>query len=345
MKRALVTGSTGFIGRHLVKVLFENGYQVVCLVRGSSRREALKPYRPEFRVGDLQDLESLRRAVRGVDMVFHLAGLTKSHRVSALMQANQKGASFIAKACADQINPPTLLYASSLAAAGPSCGIGARVESDASEPVSNYGKSKLAGELAVREFAVQNPTSIVRPPIVFGEGDKDVFNLFRGIARTGVHVIPSLHDYFFSAIHARDLCFAMLRVAESGNRLCTHDQSAGTYFVADEQVVTYASLGEMIGHALGRERVVNVRIPHPVLCSFAAISELVGFLKGEARIVNLDKAREAKAGSWVCSTEKLKEEVGYRCVRTLEARIAQTAAWYRHQGWLPLRDTLIQTST
>ncbi|MGB1926424.1 MAG: NAD-dependent epimerase/dehydratase family protein [Rubripirellula sp.] len=344
MKRALVTGSTGFIGKHLVRVLFEQGYEVVCLVRETSSRQSLLPFQPEFRVGDMSDFRSLRQAVRDVDTVFHLAGLTKSHRVSDLMKANQHGASLVAQACASQSNPPTLMYVSSLAAAGPSCGIGARVESDSLEPVSHYGKSKLAGEFAVREFSDHCPTTIIRPPIVFGEGDKDVLNLFQGIARLGIHVIPSLYDSFFSAIHARDLCFALLSAAESGKRLVRSDDSEGTYFVADEQVVTYAGLGQIIGSALGREKVINVRIPHPVLCTLAAISEMVGFLKGKAGIINLDKAREAKAGSWVCSPQKLKSEVGFSCVHSLETRIRQTACWYEQKGWIPSRQNVLQTS-
>ncbi len=344
MKRALVTGSTGFIGRHLVRVLSEQGYQVTCLVRETSNRESLKAFSPDYRLGNLSDLDSLRRAVNGHDCVFHLAGVTKSHRVSELLRANELGARHIAQACADQRQPPTLLFASSLAAAGPSCGIGARVETDPSEPVSNYGRSKLAGERAVKGFAQQVPISIVRPPIVFGEGDRDVYNLFRGIARAGVHVIPSLRDYFFSAIHARDLSFAMLQIAESGKRETAQEMATGTYFVADEQVMTYSDLGQMIGRVLGRDQVVNLRIPHPVLCTFAAISELIGYVKGEARIVNLDKAREAKGGSWVCSTEKLKSEVGFHCVRTLATRLRQTADWYQQEGWLPASRGLLQVS-
>ena len=58
---------------------------------------------------------------------------------------------------------------------------------------------------------------MVRPPIVFGEGDRDVFNLFKGIARTGIHAIPSLHDYFFSAMHARDLSIAMHHPCNQGD--------------------------------------------------------------------------------------------------------------------------------
>ena len=345
MKRALVTGSTGFIGRHLVKVLSEHGYQVACLVRETSNRKSLQGFAPEYRIGDLADLDSLSNAVKNVDVVFHLAGLTKSPRVSELMRANRDGASHIARVCSEQPNPPTLIFASSLAATGPSFDIGARVETDDFDPVSSYGRSKLAGELAVRDFANQVPTSIVRPPIVFGEGDRDVYNVFKGIAKTGIHVIPSLNDYFFSAIHARDLSFAMLRVAESGERLSGAQVSDGTYFVADEQVFTYADLGQMIAKVLGRQRVTNLRMPHHLLCAFAAINEVIGYVKGEGRIVNLDKTREAKAGSWVCSTEKLKREVGFNCVRTLEPRLRQTAEWYQQKGWLPTRQNMLQVSS
>ncbi len=344
MKRALVTGSTGFIGRHLVRALSERGYRVTCLVRKNSNRRSLDAFSPEYRLGDLSDLDSLRRATAGMDCVFHLAGVTKSHRVSELIKANEQGARNISQACADQKQPPVLLFASSLAAAGPSCGIGGRIESDPAEPVSNYGRSKLAGERAMKAFSNQVPISIVRPPIVFGEGDKDVYNLFRGIARAGVHVIPSLHDYYFSAIHARDLGFAMMQIAELGKRETGQAMSTGTYFVADEQVLTYIDLGQIIGHVLGRDRVVNLRIPHPLLCSLAAINELIGWIKGEARIVNLDKARESKGGSWVCSTEKLKSEVGFNCVRTLETRLRQTANWYQEQGWLPASHGVLQVS-
>ena len=76
----------------------------------------------------------------------------------------------------------------------------------------------------------------------------------------------------------------------------------------------------------------------------AAINELIGWIKGEARIVNLDKARESKGGSWVCSTEKLKSEVGFHCVRILETRLRQTANWYQEQGWLPASHGVLQVS-
>ena len=67
-------------------------------------------------------------------------------------------------------------------------------------------------------------------------------------------------------LYARDLSIAMRHIAQSGERLSAHDPSDGTYFVADEEVVTYAELGRMIGQALGRDRVKNLRIPHPLLC-------------------------------------------------------------------------------
>ncbi len=327
-----------------MKVLFEQGYQVSCLVRENSNRTKLQRYSPDFRVGDVSNVDSLRKAFNGMDVVFHLAGITKSNRMSTLMRVNETGSENVARACDDQPTPPVLVVASSLAAAGPSKPGIPRTETDKLSPVSNYGLSKLAGELAVRKFSDRVPTSIVRPPIVFGEGDRDCYNLFRGIAKCGVHLIPSLADHQFSAIHARDLCLAMQVISESGKRLNQVDSSQGGYFVADEQVVTYADLGKLIAKVVERDRIWNLRIPTPLLMAFAAFNEIIGQIRGEARIVNLDKTREARAGSWACSANRLKLDTGFRCVRSLEPRLRQTAEWYERQGWLPTRGSVLQCS-
>ena len=71
--RALVTGASGFIGQHLVGFLAKRGHAVRCLVRASSRLEGLEPHDPELVLGDVTDPESLRNAVRGVDVVYHLS--------------------------------------------------------------------------------------------------------------------------------------------------------------------------------------------------------------------------------------------------------------------------------
>jgi nucleoside-diphosphate-sugar epimerase len=114
--------------------------------------------------------------------VYHLAGLVKAIQVRQLYQVNCQGVANVARACAAQITPPTLLVISSLAAMGPSSPQRPRLESDPPAPVSHYGRSKLAGEQAARQWARDAPITILRPPVVFGERDPATYEIFRPIA-------------------------------------------------------------------------------------------------------------------------------------------------------------------
>ena len=100
-------------------------------------------------------------------------------------------------------------------------------EADPPSPVSNYGHSKLAGELAAVARAGELPISIVRPPIVLGEGDATCCPLFKMIARTGVHLVAGGPDVQLSTIHVADLVEALIRAAELGQRL-PRDEGQGT---------------------------------------------------------------------------------------------------------------------
>jgi nucleoside-diphosphate-sugar epimerase len=294
----------------------------------------LEQFAPKFCLGDVNDLDSLRPALKDVDVVFHLAGLTKSLVAGDLYRVNDLGTSNLSQACADASRTPILVIASSLAAAGPAPSSRPRVEEDPVTPVSQYGRSKLAGERSARKLAHLVPTTIVRPPLVFGEWDKDGLNLVQGIRRLRIHLIPGRHDQLFSAIHARDLAIAMWLAAEKGRRAGSEGDSSGVYFAADEQTMSYAEFGRMIGRRVGRPNAWVVRTPGAMVWTISAINELLSQLRRSPHILNMDKAREATAGSWSCSSTRLRDETGFRCERPLEDRLQQTIEWYRHQGWL-----------
>jgi len=204
MTRALVTGATGFIGGHLVRRLWEYGHEITCLVRPDSDRSRLEPYQARFEVGDVTDGESIAAAVCDKDVVYHLAGTTKCLRTEEFQHVNVDGVQNVAQACAQCSNPPALILVSSLAAAGPSMGSRLRVEADPPAPVSNYGHSKLAGEQAAMQFIDQVPITIIRPPIVLGEADRDGLTLFDSIARWNLHLVAGLSDELFSVVDAAD---------------------------------------------------------------------------------------------------------------------------------------------
>ncbi|MEN0110196.1 MAG: NAD-dependent epimerase/dehydratase family protein, partial [Planctomycetota bacterium] len=185
MARTLVTGATGFIGVRLVERLVARGDRVACLVRPTSDTGGLEPLGVERAVGSLGDAESLVRAVggsfggEGAEVVLHVAGLTHAWRAEDFHRVNAEGTATLCRAAAGASSPPTVVLLSSLAAAGPSPDGAPHTEATKPAPISHYGRSKLAGERAARRFADRLPLSIVRPPVVFGPGDRDGLLLFK----------------------------------------------------------------------------------------------------------------------------------------------------------------------
>ena len=337
MTHALVTGATGFVGHHLVKRLIAHGVDVSCLVRASSKRSALEELGASFVVGDVTDPDSLPSALQGIDVVYHVAGVTKCLDMKEMERVNEQGVRNIADACASLEKPPVLVVVSSLAAAGPSNDSTPKRESDPAEPISIYGRSQRAGELAAHEFADIVPTTIVRPPIVLGEEDSSGFQLFSMLRRLRFHLVPGFQPHSFSVIHGDDLAQALMVAAEKGKRL-TKDSSDpnGVYFATNDEIVTYAELGRMIGIAVGRPRAWMIRVPMFVVWFAGGANELVAKITRKPNIMNLDKAREASAGSWACTSEQLKQDTGFQPEKTLQERLAQTVAGYKAKGWLKL---------
>jgi nucleoside-diphosphate-sugar epimerase len=332
--RALVTGASGFIGRHLVDSLVRHGYEVCVLVRRTSRIAGLDGQGKRLVYGDVRDPASLPPAVAGVDIVYHLAGLTRAHNADEFRTVNEMGVANVAQACAAASQPPVLVVVSSLAAVGPSTDQRPKVESDLPAPVSNYGRSKLAGELAARRFAASVPLTIVRPPIVFGSGDVNLDNVARLVQQRGIHLVPGRAARRISIIHVEDLVEGMRLAGERGRRVPASVgegvDAVGVYFMADDEIrPTYAELGQMMGRAFDRP-VRVIHLPEPVAWVVASVADGVGRIRGRLSLLNRDKIREATAGCWTCSAERARTELNFRVAAPLDVRLREVAQWYRN---------------
>jgi nucleoside-diphosphate-sugar epimerase len=346
MGTTLVTGASGFIGVQLVRELIARGDDVYCLARRAAAAERLETLGARVVSGDVTDPESLIAATAKADTVYHLAGVVRARSAVEFLRTNQAGVANLLDACRRRTTPPTVVIVSSLAAAGPSRIGRPRTEEDSPEPVSNYGRSKRAGELEAVSRAGDLPITIVRPPIVMGAGDAVGLTLFRMIDNMRLHLVPGWRRSRFSVMHVGDLVSALIAAAERGERLRPANGKAngagdggpidprGYYFLAGERDPTYDELGRLIGEALGRRRLLVVAFPRPVVWPIAACGELMARVRRRAPFAGIDKAREALAGHWTCSAARAERDLGFAPATAIPDWLRQTADWYRQEKWL-----------
>jgi len=334
---ALVTGASGFIGGRLVRSLLEGNTAVTCLVRAASHVDHLRSAGARLVIGDVTDRKSVARALAQsrADTVFHLAGLVNASGSEVFMRTNAGGVEAVAAACAGRASPPVLVVVSSLAAAGPSTPDRVLVEGDTPAPVSSYGRSKLAGEHAAAEYAAAVPITIVRPPIVFGAGDRGVFQIFRPIARWGLHPVPCGGEQCYSLVHIDDLVPGLALAARKGERLCGGaPPGLGIYYVASGERLTYVQLGQAIATSLGNRPPRIIRMPGPLTKLIGIGGDVAAWARQHPGWVNSDKIADALAGSWVCSPAKACTQLGWSPTATLADRLHATAKWYRDARWI-----------
>lgn len=336
LQTIFLTGATGFIGSHLAEVLLRRGCEVRCLIRSGSSATAV-PRGVVPVVGRVEEPAGYRDALSGCDAVFHLAGCVNALSRAALMETNGHATARLAEACAALPAPPRFVFVSSLAAAGPPPrGRVRRDETDPVAPVSNYGRSKRAGEVALEQLADRLPVTIVRPGIVYGRRDPKIAAVFKAIHRTGVHFVVGFRTPPLSLIHVDDLVGLLVRAATDGETLAGADGPPGRgYYLAcdDSDHPTYWQFGRHIAAALGRG-VFVWPLWRWVGRTVGGVSEAVSRLTGDASLLTLDKIREATVRTWACSAAKARDQLAFAPPLPLDARLRETAVWFREQGWL-----------
>jgi 2-alkyl-3-oxoalkanoate reductase len=307
-----VTGGSGFIGRRIVERLAEDGWRVRALVRRPD--SGLSDIGAETVHGTLEDAASAYALAESADVVVHCAGAIRAPNQETFVQINRDGTLRIAQAIVAQPRPPRLLLMSSLAARAPE--------------LSAYAASKRMAEDAVRQvLGGQAEFCIVRPPAVYGPGDRATLPIFRQIQR-GLLLVPAA-DARFSLLYVEDLAeiVAHLLAAPRWNgEVIEPDDGQGGYCWTD--------LARIASDHLHR-RVRTVPLPWLALWLPAAIAQLMGAMLKRAPMITLGKLRELYHADWVCQATS-----GTLLSAALPPRVAfdngfaATLAWYKERRWL-----------
>jgi dihydroflavonol-4-reductase len=325
--KILLTGASGFVGSHILDSLRHRGLATALLLRPTSNKQFIAPHLPdcEVRPGSISEPESIRQAMAGITHVIHCAGATKAVRTAGFYDANVTGTRNVIEAINAQRNQvQRLVYISSLAAAGPAVPETPAREEDAPRPVSEYGKSKLAGEMEVRNHC-RTKHVILRPPAVYGPRDAEFLRLFRAIKN---HLLPRLGmAQTLSMVFVRDL-------AEAVVGCLNHPAAVGkTYFVAAREVVTARAMADEIAAQMG-VWTLPLPLPAALLWPICLVQEFGSRLTGKPNVLSLQKFAEMRVRGWVCDPTRLERETGCTCTTTLKPGIAETLTWYRQHSWL-----------
>jgi dihydroflavonol-4-reductase len=324
--RILVTGANGFVGSHLTEALLARGYRVRCMVRHSSDLTFIQDLPVEWAHADVRDADSLGGACQGVDAVCHCAALTRALDEATFLRTNTQGTVALAQACIEA-NPhlKRFLYLSSQTASGPSQGAEDYLdEMDPPQPITWYGKSKLAAERALRQLGGQLPVTIVRSAAVFGPRDRDFFTYFE-LVKWGLSLQLG-GEHRISLIFVRDLVTLVLRALES-------ERAVGQIFFGCNRAHSYGEFSDAVAGALNK-RPLRIVLPEAVLTPIALWSKVQSRVTGKPALLNDQRVKDMRQQYWLCSGEKAERDLNYVPQYDLEPAVKETADWYLENGWL-----------
>jgi dihydroflavonol-4-reductase len=324
---AFVTGGTGFIGSHLIDRLLSKGYHVRALVRNPNKLGFLNGLPIEIIEGDLFSNSSLEKGIEGAQYVYHVAGLVAAKSKMQFYRGNRDATRNIIE-ITSRVNPNVkkFVFISSQTAVGPGKGMTPVTESTLPNPLTTYGKSKLASELEVLKFKDKLRVTILRVSAVYGPRDSATFDYFKS-AYMGLELLIGFRETYVSLVHSTDLVSGIILAGEK------EIANGQTYFIGSEQYYTWNEIGYVTKNVLNK-KLFRVRVPKPMVFVIAGISGLTSKFKKKPSVLNFEKAFDLTQDNWCCDISKAKNELGYRQEVTLADGVKETITWYLDNKWM-----------
>lgn len=334
MKTILITGATGFLGRHLVENAFKNEIKIVASARRSSDISWLKEISIPIVFLSLPEPKKLLAELTGIvkkhgdiDVVIHNAGITQSLKVSDYYKVNYELTKNLIVALNNLSEPiPKFIFISSIAALGPGNPLTFRAicENNNPLPVTHYGKSKLKAEQFIMAQK-KLPWIIVRPTIIYGPHEKNFFNIIKSI-NNGFALYAGSSKQMLSFIYVKDLIMILFKLSNS-------IISQRSYNISDGEAYSTKKVNQIISLILNKKTKSFV-FPFWSIRIIAFFNEIIGWFMGTVPILNCDKVNETKQLNWLCDTSKIKKELGFSSKYNLNEGMVETINWYKKNDWL-----------
>ncbi|MDK2848536.1 MAG: hypothetical protein PWP34_1889 [Desulfuromonadales bacterium] len=299
-----VTGGTGFIGATIIRRLLQAGLRVKALLRPASKAASFEAPGLSWVYGDLGDGDSLLRLVEGTAAVIHCAGSVRGRVEADFAAANIDGTGNIARAARNAASCRRILLMSSLAAREPG--------------LSPYAASKRQGERVLQQQTAGLECTILRPPAVYGPGDRELLPVLQWLRR-GMLFTPGAGKKRFSLIFVTDLAEAVLAWlrSESMTGACfeLHDGRPGGY--------DWNEVRE-IGENLYRRRIRKISVPAGLLKAAAHLNNTAAIIGGYRPMLTPGKVRELCHADWTCDNTLFSSATRWRPAIDLHQGLRRT---------------------
>ena len=273
--------------------------------------------------GDLADKQSLREAVRGVNRVYHLAGMVGNPKSDVIFKVNYEGTKNLVEACLENgTKLDRFLFVSSHAVMGPTPKDRLYNEDMECHPVSDYGRSKLMAEQYLESVNGHLPHTIVRLPIVFGPRSfKGFFSVYK-LLRKRLHF--NFRKGESNVGYVQDMVDGLITASQS------HNTVGKVYFIGDKTIYSLNDVFEAIRKIMGI-RAVKIKVPYFIAYLFAAASELYARMNGGQALLF---RKDFKYPFWRMDVSRAERDFGFKTKIPLEEGLKITADWYRDNGFL-----------
>lgn len=302
--KAVITGGSGFVGKRLAHALVKQGWEVIVFSRHAKPKTAdgIKTVKVNY-----FDIKDLAKNLTGADIIFHLAAVLFANNKQEFESGNVTLTANLVKAAEMSKTVKHFVYQSSLAAAGPSKNTENLInETYPCAPVSDYGKTKLLGEIAVKKLPPQITYTILRAPTVYGGAEAGVSKISAWVKR-GLMVNPSKKDMYFSFVYVGDLVDALILAA-------THNNAKNeTFFITENAIYTWEDFINKLATAMDVKKPLILNLPSVLLKFAGSCYGFIAKITHSVPALNYDKVTEAiTPGHWACSSKKWVDLTGQK---------------------------------